>query len=67
MFPDGFWKESTVIVAALTFAEVAVLVVTSTAYLFATRRSSRTPAAARRPLESGPSGVAGVTDGAPEI
>ncbi|MGH2631985.1 MAG: TIGR01906 family membrane protein, partial [Tepidiformaceae bacterium] len=45
MFPEPFWEESTVIVAALTAAEVIVIVALSLGYLIHTReRDSEAPA-----------------------
>ena len=53
MFPEGFWQESTVIVAALTLTEAAIIVVASLAYLIGSRskpvregRVSRSPVTA---------------------
>ena len=48
MFPEGFWEESTVIVAALTIAEVVIIVALSLGYLVHTRRrDSEEPADTR--------------------
>lgn len=44
MFPEGFWQEATFIVGGLTLAEVAVIVVTSLAYLVVSRTPAPTPA-----------------------
>jgi integral membrane protein (TIGR01906 family) len=47
MFPEGFWQEATFIVGGLTLAEVAVIVVTSLAYLVVSR--TPTPTLASQP------------------
>ncbi len=53
MFPEGFWRESTIIVGALTLVEAGAIVAVSLAYLIASRprripesRPERSPAAA---------------------
>ena len=40
MFPEPFWEEMTFLVAALTFAEVLLLVITATVYLFLKPKSA---------------------------
>lgn len=46
MFPEGFWEEATFIVAALTVAEILVVVSASLTYLVLTRQRSEQPQAA---------------------
>lgn len=62
MFPEGFWEESTVIVAALTAAEVIVIVALSLGYLIHTReRDSEAPAGPHRERREHPVPASGPT------